>query len=392
MIPLSKRTTQIERVLRSKSGNDADFITFGGGLPDPVTHPVGALAKLASEILLSNDKEATAYSYESGDVMLRSAIAARMSAKEGLNLNVDQVVLTNGSSGSLNLAALALIDPGDVIITERMTYRAGLLTFRQAGAKILAVPMDEQGLCVDVLPELLDRAAAEGKTVKMIYTIANCQSPTGTVMAIERRQRLAKLAHERNLVILQDDTYGEIRYADVFPPHLIALAPERTIHVGSFSKTIFPGLRVGWAVSSPEIVEAMAGLRTDLGNSAVNQRIIARFLADGSFDAHLADATRHYLRKRSVLIGALNRHCSTLGSWDVPNGGFFLYLRLNSGDSEHIGVEAAAQGVAVLPSTYFCAGDRDAGGIRLAFGETPIERIDEGIRRLSDVIRRAPRN
>jgi 2-aminoadipate transaminase len=356
------------------------MILFGGGLPDPLTHPAAELARLLQAVLTDRDERgALGYGYEQGDAGLRALVAER----HGAGLDAGNVILTNGSAGGIGLVATTLVDPGDAVVVEAASYPGALKAFRQMGARIAAAPMDETGLDPAGLAEVLDRLAREGRRAKLIYTIATCQNPTATTLSLERRREVLQLAERHGALVVEDATYAEIRFEEA-PPPFLALDPERVIHLGSFSKTIAPGLRLGWAAASREIAAALAQVRTDLGTSPLLQRVVARYLAEGLFDPHVAEITAHYRRKRDVLLASLERHCRNLARWRAPSGGFFVWLTLGACEERAALDAAEAEKVSFIPGSYFAAepGTLDR-HLRLSYGEVAEEAIDEGISRLA---------
>jgi len=364
-----------------------DTIFFGGGLPDPSLRP--DLAGLVADVLR---EEPQAYSYGGlwGDEHLRELLAARLGARAGTPLDGGNVVITQGSAGALELVAANLIEPGTVVAVEVLTYPGAVEIFRRRGAHIVTVPVDADGLDVDALEELLG-ATPRANRPSIVYTIATCQSPTGTILAPDRRRRLVELAEREGLTILQDDTYGEILFDvdDSAARPLIGLDPTRVIHLGSCSKVLAPGLRMGWLAARRDTCEVIAGRRTDIGNPPALHKAVARFFDQGLFEPHLTTITDVYRRKRDLLLAALERHCAGLGTWNCPRGGFFSWFVLGSGDVAAVEPVAAQEGVAFLAGPYFSAGDRFGRGIRLAYGELPADRLDEGARRLGRAVERA---
>lgn len=363
-----------------------DTIYFGGGLPDPAMHPTDAMTRLFTELLAAPQDQLLGYCHGAGDDDLRLAIAERFSAREGSSLSPDQIVVTNGSSGALSLLAVALIDPGDVVLCEAFTYPGVLATFRQMGARIVPVPMDSNGICPGELNAVLAQLDRAGARVKMLYTIATCQSPTGTVLSEQRRREIIAIADRFDIVIVQDATYADIRFDDHFPPELITLAPHRTVHVASFSKTLAPGLRMGWVAGPRAITDVLAQMRTDLGTSRLVQRMVARLITDGEFDLHLRRGNDWYRQKRDVVLDALTASCAAHGAWQVPIGGFFVWLVLDRVDIGAVEAAAAQHGVGFFSASYFSAGGADVPGIRLAYGELDLSQLAEGIARLGRAI------
>jgi 2-aminoadipate transaminase len=382
----SDRTRPAAMSARLVAPVTAGTIFFGGGLPDPTMYPTATMAKYLDELLTTADRPSMGYSHGPGDAELRDAIAHRFSTREGIDLSPDQTIITNGSSGALSLIAVALVDPGDVVLCESLTYPGALATFRQMGARIVPVPVDGEGLCTDELASTLAQLRREQARVKLLYTIATCQSPTATVLSEQRRRQLAEIADRFDILIVHDTTYADIRFDDEFPPELITLAPHRTMHVASFSKTLAPGLRLGWAAGPSTVIDVLEQIRTDLGTSPLLQRMVARLVGGGEFDDHLARVNAHYRAKRDVVVSALVASCATQATWSTPRGGFFVWATLDGVDVRSLEAVAAAHGVGFFGTPYFSAGTGDAQGIRLAYGELDSGELAEGVRRLSHAI------
>jgi len=363
-----------------------DTIFFGGGLPDPTMHPTDAMTRLLTELLAAPEAQLLGYCHGAGDDDLRVAIAQRFSARERSDVSPDQIVVTNGSSGALSLLAAALIDPGDVVLCEALTYPGVLATFRQMGARIVAVPLDGDGMCPGELAAMLTQLRSERARVKMLYTIATCQSPTGTVLNEQRRREIIDIVDRFDILIVQDATYADIRFDNPFPPELITLAPQRTVHVASFSKTLAPGLRMGWAAGPPAIIDVLAQMRTDLGTSRLVQRMVARLIAEGDLDRHLFHVNAWYRQKRDVVLDALAASCGAHGSWNVPAGGFFVWLVLHRAGLDAVEAAGAQHGVGFFPAPYFSAGGTNVPGIRLAYGELDRGQLTERVHRLGRAI------
>jgi 2-aminoadipate transaminase len=360
------------------------MILFGGGLPDPLTHPAEDLGRLLQAVLADpGERGALGYGYEQGDAGLRALVAAR----HGAGLSAEDVVLTNGSAGGIGLVATALIDPGDTVIAEAATYPGALKAFRQMGAQVASAPMDAEGLDPAGLAGVLERLKRAGRRAKFIYTIATCHNPTATTLSLERRREVLRLAERHELLVVDDATYAPIRFGDT-PPDFIALDRERTIHLGSFSKTIAPGLRLGWAAAPRNVAAALAAVRTDLGTSPLLQRVVARYLTEG-FEPHLAEIIAHYRRKRDVMLAGLDRHCREVAEWQAPSGGFFVWLKLRHGDERDALDTAEAEKVSFIPGSYFAAEPSIMPGrLRLSYGEIAENDIDEGLRRLGRALAR----
>ena len=311
-------------------------------------------------------------------------------AAEGATVPAEGVVVTSGSAGGLGLAAMALIDPGDVVIAEAATYPGALKAFRLAGAEIAAAPMDGQGLDPDALAALLGELATAGRRVKLLYTIPTNHNPTAGTLSLDRRRAVLALAERHGMLVLEDNTYGAIRFVDA-PSSFLALDPELTVHLGSFSKTIAPALRAGWIAARPELATAINAMRTDLGVSPLVQRVVTRFAESEAFPARIARLGSHYRGKRDVMLAGLERHCRGLAEWRSPEGGFFVWLRLTRGDVAAALDAAEREQVSFIPGSYFAAVPGGLGDcLRLSYGEIPAERIEEGLRRLGRALANRP--
>jgi DNA-binding transcriptional MocR family regulator len=357
-------------------------IFFGGGLPDPSTYPAEALARHLTGVLHEEAGPALTYETGPGVPALRAAVAEQMSRRDAARYDADQVSITSGSAGGILLVALAFLEPDDVVFVEEFTYPGAVKTFRRFGANIVACPVDAAGLVPDRLAPLLARCVAGGRRPKAIYFGANFANPVGGYLPVDRREALAELAIEHEMILVQDDTYGSIRFSESIPPSMLCFAPDHAIELGSFSKTVAPGLRLGWTASSERMAAALTATRTDLGVSPVLQRALGRYLASGEFDTHLTEIRAHYQCKRDTLAEALARHCSEHATWKVPDGGFFVWLSLAHGSGDALLETARRHDVAFLPQSYFSASSLDGRCLRLAYGERDMPELDEGARRL----------
>ena len=371
-------------------GLGPDGIVFGGGLPDPSLHPVDDLARHLADVLREEPGPALTYGPGLGVDGLRRAVAEYLSRRDGVAWHEDQICITGGSSGAIWLAAVALLDPGDVVLVEEITYPQAVKAFGQAGIRTVPCPVDGSGLLVDELEHTLKDRRAAGEGARAVYFGANFGIPLNGWLPAERRQALARLADEYEVLLLQDDTYGGIRFLDSMPASMVAMAPDAAVELGSFSKTIAPGLRLGWAASSAPLAGIMAAARTDLGASPLLQRAVARYLASGQFDGHLVDVRAEYRRKRDALVTAMDACCADQASWSVPDGGFCVWLTLAEGTADELSDVARGHGVAFLPQSYFSATGADGPRLRLAYGERPIPDLVEGARRLGRALRARP--
>ena len=260
---------------------------------------------------------------------LREEVARFFARDQEPAIGADHFVLANGAAGAIDLACSALIDPGDVVVTEVPAFSGSLRTIRGHGARLVGVPMDAQGMCVDRLADTLARLAAAGTPAKLVYVSPTFHNPTGITMPIARRRELLEVAARHGVLLLEDTAYNELYFGDELIPTLGALAQGHfVITAGTFSKVIAPGLRVGWLQARPELLQMLMPARFDMGNSPLQHRMLYEFMITGEFEAHVARMRAVYRTKMRTLAGALRETCGPALQLTEPAGGFFLWLRL----------------------------------------------------------------
>ncbi len=371
-------------------------ISFAGGLPDIPSLPGEILLKAARTVIDREQKEALEYGGTFGPYPLRTAIAERSSAIEGIPVGVDQVIITSGSAHAIGVVCEVLLDPGDTVLVESPNFPGSMRTFRTFGAEQIAVPMDEYGLRTDVLEEKLQRLADDGKRAKFIYMIPTHQNPAGCTLDLERREKVLELARRFGTFVLEDDAYGELWFETTPPPSIFSLSGgEFGIKVSSFSKILATGLRMGWTLGPAPLISRMASVRYDMGSSPFLGRIIAETIRNGDLDRHIENLRRIYLRKLERVEAALDRYCRDYCTYTRPQGGFFLWLALRPGmGSRDVQMAANEKGVIVGQGPQFFADQQATNHLRLAFSYVAMEEIEEGIHRLgeamAEVASRAP--
>ena len=375
------------------------MISFAGGLPDPDTFPVESFAACA-DVLSRDGRTVLQYGASEGYPPLRDAILDMMVTRLGYCPAAGEVLVTSGSQQAVDLIGRALLDPGDVVVLEAPTYPGTVHCLRNAGARFALVPADGEGMQVERLAEVIDRAEAEaGRRPKLIYTVPDFSNPSGACMSLERRHRLVALAAERGIPIFEDDPYGRLRFAGEPLPSLKALAGDapHLIYASSFSKVLAPGVRVAWTVAAPELIRSMVLMRQgeDLCTSTVTQALVAEYCARGLLEQHLGLIVATYARKSRAMQQALEKHLPRgAARWHEPQGGFFFWLELAAGDSRALFDRAAAAGVAFVPGGAFYPGAAELLGeplsgerfARLCFTYADEAAIDEGCRRLGSVL------
>jgi 2-aminoadipate transaminase len=360
-----------------------EVINFAGGLPAPELFDAKGLAAAYEAVLAEAPARALQYSTTEGEPALRDALAARTTAR-GLPTGPDDLLVTTGSQQALSLLATALVEPGDTVLVENPCYLAALQAFGFAGARVLAVPGDEHGVDPGALEELVAR-----ERPKLLYTVPTFQNPTGRTLPAGRRAAVAAVAARHGLWIVEDDPYGELRYEGERLPWIAAHpgAEDRTVLLGSFSKVMAPGLRLGWLRAPGELRRACAVAKqaADLHTPTVNQLAAARYLADNDLDAHVARVAGVYRERRDAMLSGLAAAMPTGSVWNRPEGGMFLWARLPQPyDTTALLPRVVRQNVAYVPGAPFYAGTPDRTTLRLCFvTQTPAE-IGEGLRRLGE--------
>ncbi|MFD4649010.1 PLP-dependent aminotransferase family protein [Streptomyces sp. NPDC057889] len=357
-----------------------EVISFAGGLPAPELFDTEGVSEAFRAVLDEQPKAALQYSTTEGDPGLRTAVAARVGAR-GLPTAPDDLVITTGSQQGLSLLASALIEPGDVVLVENPCYLAALQVFGFAGARVVPVP-DLADLDVIVRRE----------RPKFFYTVPNFQNPTGRTMSDAQRASVAEVAARRGMWIVEDDPYGELRYEGEATGWIASYpgAEDRTVLMGSFSKVMAPGLRIGWLRAPAELLRACAVAKqaADLHTPTVTQLAAARYLADRDLDAHIATVREAYGARRDAMLAALPDALPDGAEWSRPQGGMFLWARLPQGaDATALLRAAISHDVAYVPGAPFYAGEPDPATLRLCFvSETP-EVIRKGLGRLGAALR-----
>lgn len=357
------------------------IVSFAGGLPAPELFDTEGLRAAYDAAFALSARRALQYSTTEGAPELRAAVAARATAR-GLATGADDVVVTSGSQQALTLVTAALIEPGDVVLAENPTYLAALQCFGLAGARVVPVPCDEEGILPDALAELVAR-----ERPKLLYTIPTFQNPTGRTLPASRRAAVAEIAARLGLWLVEDDPYGDLRYEGRDVPWLAAHpgAEDRTALLGSFSKTMAPGLRLGWLRAPAALLRAAAVAKqaADLHTSTVDQLAAAHYLATVDLDAHIGTVRAAYRERRDALLGALGRTLPPGCAWNRPEGGMFVWARLpEDHDATALLRTAVAHGVAFVPGAPFHTGSPDPRTLRLSFTTHTPREIAEGVGRL----------
>ncbi|MGW6539080.1 aminotransferase-like domain-containing protein [Streptomyces sp. NPDC055051] len=359
-----------------------EVISFAGGLPAPELFDIEGIKAAYEAVLTDNPRAALQYSTTEGDPALRRAVAARLDAR-GLPTDPDDLLVTTGSQQALTLLATALLEPGSVVLVEDPCYLAALQTFGFAGARVVPVPTDDDG----IVPEALDEIAAREKPA-LLYIIPTFQNPTGRTLPAERRAAVAEAAARHGFWIAEDDPYGELRFEGEPVPNLARhpAAADRTVLLGSFSKVMAPGLRLGYLRAPAALRRAcvIAKQAADLHTSTVDQAAAARYLRDSDLDAHVAGVRAAYRARRDAMLGGLPAALPEGSRWNRPEGGMFVWATLPDGhDATALLATAIGHDVAYVPGAPFFSGTPDQASLRLSFTTHAPDEIAEGLRRLA---------
>lgn len=354
-----------------------EVISFAGGLPAPELFDIDGIRAAFDDAL--RETSSLQYSTSEGSPLLREEVARQYTAS-GLPTSASDLIVTTGSQQGLGLLSTALLDPGDVILVEEPCYLAALQTFALAGARVIGVPYAGDELDLDALEALARRHAP-----RFFYTVPTFQNPTGRTHGLEARQRIADAARRHGFRVIEDEPYRQLRYSGEELPSIATFAPEHVLSLGSFSKVIAPGLRIGWVRTTADVrpTVTIAKQAADLHTSTIDQAAAARYLTSGRAEPALGRIRAAYAERRDAMLGALAEHMPAGSAWNRPDGGMFVWARLPEGrDATAALAQVLAHDVAYVPGAPFFAGPADARAMRLSFTTYSPERIRVGLSRL----------
>jgi 2-aminoadipate transaminase len=374
-----------------KLTEEPGIISFAGGFPAPESFPVPLIEGLLQG-LFEEDYSGLQYGPTEGLEELRYEIALRMRA-DGVDCTTDNILITNGSQQALDLICKVMLDPGDIVLVEQPGYIGGLNAIGNYQGSKIGIPMDEDGLRIDVLANRLKEMAAKDQHPKFIYTVTNFHNPTGVTLSTSRRQGLLQLAQEYDFLILEDNPYGLISFGQDALPHIKTMDDEgRVIYLGSFSKILTPGVRVGWVTASQPLIRQLtiAKQGTDLCSSTLGMKLVLESIRSGELEAHIESLRILYRRRRDLMLQALSTYMPAEVHWTRPSGGFFIWLRLPSyiDTKAMLPFAVSEEKVAYVSGKGFHVDGSGHNTIRLAYSEASETDIEEGIRRLAKAIHR----
>jgi 2-aminoadipate transaminase len=366
-----------------------EVISLATGLPDTTTFPAEDFAALMSRVAVDSSAAALQYGPTDGLEDVRRCIQQVMAA-EGTAVETDDLMITTGGQQVIDLVCRAFLDPGDVVVAEAPTYPGAVPCFTSYQAEVAQVEMDGDGMRMDVLRETLDRLRAAGRRPKFIYTIPNFQNPGGVTLSLERRRELVRIAAEQEIVVLEDNPYGLLRYEGEPLPTLLSLdGGQYVVYAGTFSKILSAGLRIGWAAAPRPILEKLnlGKQAADLCSSPLNQYFIAAYFAHRDWRAYLSTLRAVYRRRRDVMLAALEEFLPHEATWTRPQGGLFIWARLPDYiDTSDLLARALREHVAFVPGRAAYLDGRGGSEMRLNFSGVSDADIREGVRRIGKVV------
>lgn len=388
----AERTT----VMRSSAMRDLmavtarpEVISLAGGLPDTSTFPAKSFAAQMTRIAQESAAEALQYGPTEGFEETKDCILQVMGA-EGMQPDLDDIIVTTGGQQAIDLVCKTLVDPGDVVICEAPTYPGAVPVFCSYQAEVIQIECDEQGMRIDELELLLERLAGEGRRPKFVYTVPSFQNPAGVTLSLERRRRLVELARLHEILVVEDSPYGLLRYSgEPLPPLYQLDGGDFVIYIGTFSKILSPGIRLGWAVAPPPVMAkiVLGKQASDLCTSTLTQYFVREYFAEGRWQHYIDDLVELYRGRRDVMIEALREHFPAEATWTEPEGGLFLWATLPSYiDTSDLLAKALRADVAFVPGQAAFVDERGRNSMRLNFSGVGDGEIREGIRRIGEVI------
>ncbi len=360
---------------------------FGSGMPDPRTFPSEALADAARRVIAREGASLVRYPEARGYLPLREIAAGRFRRNHGTETPAAEVTLTTGSMQAIILATQAYLRPGDTVVVEEFCYSGTLGVLRQFGARIAGVSLDDEGLIPEALESTLDRLQREGQRVAFVYTIASHQNPSGTVLPPPRRAALLDICKRRGILVVEDDCYADVVFEGEMPRAIYTLGePGDVLYIGSFSKILGPGARLGYFIAPDDIAQKLLAFKRDGGTSALASMVVAEYFQEHLWD-HIAEVCDAVRAKRDALFAALERELGGLVDWTRPRGGLFSWIKLPEGvDTQAIARLAKERNVLYGSGRSFDAADRDVSYLRLAFGYIDADLIPEGVSLLGECI------
>jgi 2-aminoadipate transaminase len=402
----SKKAANGPPIFFPKPKNPAAY-DFNQGIADRETFPTADLLRLAKKVLDTDGGLCLEYARPVtgpaemvyGCFGLREQLVERARRIQGVHMQAEGVLLSSGSVQGISLAINGFVDPGDIVAVEAVTFPYAIRYFEAAGADVRPLPMSHRGMDVDALEELVLDLERKNDRLKMVYLGPTFHCPTGAEMPVQARKKLVQLAQTHGFLILEDDVYSELRFAGEPAPTLLSLDTSgHVIQAGTFSKTVAPGMRVGWLMGDPKVIAKAAAVRQDLGVSLWMGRVMEEYLAEGLLDPHIAEVNTIYKAKCAAAIEGLTPERNELVRFEAPQGSFYLWVEIDERvDWPRVAAEAEQAGIHFRPGERFLTGGVSRRGseqrrfFRMSYSQEPLERVREGAAQLGSIIRAAAR-
>jgi 2-aminoadipate transaminase len=367
-----------------------EMISFAGGLPSPDSFPIDDIRKITAEMLEEEGAVALQYSTTEGDSKLRMLLAERHK-KDGLNLSLNNIVITTGSQQALDLTGKILINPGDVVLCGLPSYLGGLNAFTVYGARLQGIPLDDHGMVPDMLEKAIMKLKKENSIIKFIYIIPDFQNPTGVTMPRSRREEIIRIAESHDLLIIEDSPYRDVRFEGTSEPMMSALDTSgRVITLSTFSKILAPGFRLAWVIGHPELIDKIVTAKqsADLCSPAFVQKITARYIEKGLLDINLKKTVKLYRGRRDYMLQCFREFMPEGVRWTEPEGGLFLFVTLPPAmDAARLLERAIRKNVAFVCGSAFYCNNEGHNTMRINFSFSGQKDTCDGVRRLAEAIR-----
>lgn len=380
------KASEIRELL--KLTEEPQIISFAGGLPAPELFPIKEMEKITDRVLENDGRAALQYSTTEGYVPLREIICEQRMHHVGVNATIDNIMITSGSQQGIEFSAKLFVDKGDIIICESPSYLGAINAFNSYQPKFIEIPMDDQGMIVDELEKTLK----QHPEAKMIYTIPDFQNPSGKTMSVDRRKRVAQLAAQYKIPVIEDCPYGELVFEGGVNPSIKSFDKEGyVVFLGTFSKTFCPGLRIGWICADEEVLQKYIIIKqgADLQCSTISQRQTALFMEEYDLDEHIRNIIDVYRKRRDLMLEGIEKYFPEGIEYTKPNGGLFTWVKLKEElDAAKLLEEALKENVAFVPGGSFFANGGHPNHFRLNYSNMPEDKIIEGIKRLGNVLKK----
>ena len=372
-----------------KAAADPRIISFAGGLPAPELFPVEGMKEATDKVYGEHGQQALQYGAAKGVTELRELILKRVKEKENVDAKLENVMVTTGSEQAIDLVGKAFVNPGDTVLVEEPTYLCALDVFRSYGANFVSVPMDDDGMKMDALEEALK---AHPETA-LVYTVPNFQNPTGRTMPAERRKKFAELAAKYDVPVLEDNPYGDIRFAGEHVPSVKSFDHAgKVFYMSTFSKILAPGFRLGWLVADAKVIEKLTVLKqsADLHTDNLVQYVVTEFFKENDVDAHVKEISDLYGKRKQLMIDGIKKYFPKDVKYTDPEGGMFLWVEVPGvTDTVELFKQCLEHNVAFVPGDPFFAGKPQPGTFRLNYSNMQEDQIEVGLKRLGEALSQA---